>query len=1160
MAKKLRDITEKDVKKVVFAFGRFNPPTSGHEKLVDSILSVARRRGAENRIFISNSQDSKKNPLQPEDKLRIMKSSFPKANIVQSREIPSPFHAFDSLREEGFEEIIMVAGSDRVNEFKRSFQKYIDKENIKVKFDVVSAGERDPDAADVSGMSASKLRSLASAGELETFMSGLPTNLDARKKKQVYDLVRRGMGISEALHIITEEVKEESEKEITVLVLTSTPSEYKGTIGRMKEACDKRGISFKAIYSKTAFIDTTQVRRKRIKIQNYNGKGEDLSIDPRKSVCFIRGGALKTEVGNAIARILENYGVFTINEMKVMNFCANKLASMIELERQKIPIPRTAFVPNSGDIEGALKKIGGQFPVVIKTITGAEGIGVSIVDSYKSLKSVLQSLWKFNAEVIIQEYFEIEYDVRTLVLDGKIFACARRNKGKNDFRTNIALGNTGGEYELSEEEKEVVLKAAKISGGFYVAVDHIMHKGKPYVLELNGSPGSANIYMNYYNREGESKPVDGSKVIDNLIDYITDRERWEVAGTEAGVIENIEIWGKKVEAKLDTGNFGHNSMHASEIKIIGEFPNRKVSFKDYFGKKHIIPIKSIAKVKSSPTTSEKRPTIEIDVRFRGLDFKNVRFNLVDRNGNSYPVLLGTRFLEQAKISVNPSKIHQLPEENEEMKLKKLLERETKFLEIGDHGKAQEIREEIEKEKKLYYRKYSDVQEENTLDEEFDFYLYEVSPPSGPARRFAKKAKVKKQFQQRYGADDWKKVFYGTAWKMYNRGKNEENDLNEELATIYIDPKKFPNPLPSPLASVFMVKGEIDGDARDDMVKASSKAYAAKDLLPSQSEIFMGKALGMAIGGVAGGDLGAVISSDNHILDGHHRWAATMFSDPSARVKGVGVDLKIGDLVPVLRAVGDALGNQRRGMPGGGDVNIYRASFNDVLSAVKTGRNMNPKFYNKEKALSWLESIGGEEELKKRFQAIQRTTPPAGAPPRTDMPVIDNDKGQVRLVSDLLKNGKIDVKPPYAKNKDVAKRPEFAAKAAAMRRTGMTESLDPEKEEIYKKWDKLVNMSAKELETFIDSDEGEEAGLSRKEASDAGAGGKKITSGRDSARAIVRMLKRDKEQWSDNDWDWANKQINFISRMSGNKGPNRDDKGRPTRKLLSLKIWGHDPEK
>jgi len=125
---------------------------------------------------------------------------------------------------------------------------------------------------------------------------------------------------------------------------------------------------------------------------------------------------------------------------------------------------------------------------------------------------------------------------------------------------------------------------------------------------------------------------------------------------------------------------------------------------------------------------------------------------------------------------------------------------------------------------------------------------------------------------------------------------------------------------------------------------------------------------------------------------------------------------------------------------------------------------------------------------------------------------------------------------------------------------VVESVEDEREETYKKWNELVNMSPKELSDFIDSEEGEEAGLSRKDARNAGAGGRKITSGRDSARAIVRMLKKDKEEWSDNDWKWANKQINFISRMSGNEGPNRDEKGRPTRKLLALKIWGHDPEK
>ena len=96
---------------------------------------------------------------------------------------------------------------------------------------------------------------------------------------------------------------------------------------------------------------------------------------------------------------------------------------------------------------------------------------------------------------------------------------------------------------------------------------------------------------------------------------------------------------------------------------------------------------------------------------------------------------------------------------------------------------------------------------------------------------------------------------------------------------------------------------------------------------------------------------------------------------------------------------------------------------------------------------------------------------------------------------------------------------------------------------------MVNMSGKEIESFLDSDGGEEAGLSRKEAGKAGADGKKITSGRDSARAIIRMLDTPKEKWTPNDWEWAGKQVNFINRMKGAKGAMRDEKGRPTRKLL-----------
>lgn len=111
------------------------------------------------------------------------------------------------------------------------------------------------------------------------------------------------------------------------------------------------------------------------------------------------------------------------------------------------------------------------------------------------------------------------------------------------------------------------------------------------------------------------------------------------------------------------------------------------------------------------------------------------------------------------------------------------------------------------------------------------------------------------------------------------------------------------------------------------------------------------------------------------------------------------------------------------------------------------------------------------------------------------------------------------------------------------------------EDKYKEWKSLVNMSASELQTFVNSKEGKEAGLSRAKASELG-----ISSGRDSARAILRMKQKPFSEWNDDDKKWMQKQINFIKRMSGNKGDLFDDKGNKTRKHTSLLIWGHNPLK
>ena len=110
-----------------------------------------------------------------------------------------------------------------------------------------------------------------------------------------------------------------------------------------------------------------------------------------------------------------------------------------------------------------------------------------------------------------------------------------------------------------------------------------------------------------------------------------------------------------------------------------------------------------------------------------------------------------------------------------------------------------------------------------------------------------------------------------------------------------------------------------------------------------------------------------------------------------------------------------------------------------------------------------------------------------------------------------------------------------------------------------RWKQLVNMSATSLEKFLETPYGKEAGLSRQEAKKAGG----IGTGRDSARAILRMKSTPFSKWSDNDIDWMYRQISFVSRMTGNSGPlfkmDKDGKKIPTTKLLSLWIWGNNPD-
>ena len=183
-------------KSLAFSFGRFNPPTTGHEKLINKVASV---RADDYKIYLSRSQDPKKNPLSPRQKLGIMKRMFPRhARNIEINTTNMILDICTKLYQKGYSDITMVVGSDRVREFDTIIKKYND---IKSRhgyynFDnisVVSAGERDPDADNVSGMSASKMRAAASTNDIASFRRGLPRGVDANA---IMKAVRQGMNLA----------------------------------------------------------------------------------------------------------------------------------------------------------------------------------------------------------------------------------------------------------------------------------------------------------------------------------------------------------------------------------------------------------------------------------------------------------------------------------------------------------------------------------------------------------------------------------------------------------------------------------------------------------------------------------------------------------------------------------------------------------------------------------------------------------------------------------------------------------------------------------------------------------------------------------------------------------------------------------------------------
>lgn len=227
-----------------------------------------------------------------------------------------------------------------------------------------------------------------------------------------------------------------------------------------------------------------------------------------------RIGTSVTFYGAAVVRQFEQMKVFSSVESQALVRSRDKLRSLQLLAKAGIGMPKTAFASAPRNIDNVLEQVGGA-PVVIKLLEGTQGIGVILAETHKSAKSVIESFLALKANILVQEFIKEAggADIRAFIVDGKIVGAMKRQGLPGEFRSNLHRGGSANVIELTKEERETAIKAAKKLGLAIAGVDMLQSSRGPLVMEVNSSPGLEGI-------EGAT----GVDIAGKIIEYIERNE------------------------------------------------------------------------------------------------------------------------------------------------------------------------------------------------------------------------------------------------------------------------------------------------------------------------------------------------------------------------------------------------------------------------------------------------------------------------------------------------------------------------------------------------------------------------------------------------------------------------------------------------------------
>jgi len=484
------------------------------------------------------------------------------------------------------------------------------------------------------------------------------------------------------------EAKDNGKVEILILSGNEKPSP---TSKSFIEECEKQGIVCNS-------VNVNNIKLEKVfngHLVTTNGdKGKEILIRPENTAIIPRRGVVLNTYTKQIMRDLEDARYFCVNSLESIEVCESKYLTSEVLEADGLPVPRYALITGEENLDQALEAVGGKFPVVLKLLSGTQGIGVSIVDSYASLKSVYQTIAKLapENEILIQEKIDSDYDLRIQIIVKKfdpinpkkdncvLLGSMKREAVEKDFRTNYSLGGKVSGYEISDEIRDIACRAANAVGCHWCGVDIMIDSkdGKPYILEVNSSPGT----------EGISKAI-GRPIVDDVIDYVADKDNWSYSKLEIGYLETIGIpqVGKMV-AKFDTGN-GSSACSIQADNAIEDDGNLIWNIGDSKFKSPILGYTNTEVGREN----EKRPIIELDLMFDGALIKGVKVAPINREAKSTPFLANRTLMKALGVMVNPSKAFVISDQPEGYKPVKAKGEMHGGILFGDLEEMQETKEE-----------------------------------------------------------------------------------------------------------------------------------------------------------------------------------------------------------------------------------------------------------------------------------------------------------------------------------------------------------------------------------------------------------------------------------------------------------------------------------